>query len=148
LPKFRVIKTFLKPLSNYILNKKGDDVWMVSYVTIKLPDDIQRKALELFNIAKNSGKIKKGTNEVTKVIEKGTAKLVLIAGDVNPPEIVMHLGPLCNEKQISYIFINDKKSIGSVVGVNVGCSAAAIIDAGEGKNLLRDVVDSIKQFKK
>jgi large subunit ribosomal protein L7Ae len=121
---------------------------MVDYVTIRLPDDIQRKALELFNIAKNSGKIKKGTNEVTKVVEKGIAKLVLIAGDVNPPEIVMHLGPLCNEKQINYIFINDKKSIGSVVGVNVGCSAAAIIDAGEGKNLLRDIVDSIKQFKK
>ncbi|MDD4353721.1 MAG: 50S ribosomal protein L7Ae [Candidatus Nanoarchaeia archaeon] len=121
---------------------------MVNYVTIKLPDDIQRKALELFNVAKNSGKIKKGTNEVTKVIEKGTAKLVLIAGDVDPAEIVMHLGPLCNEKQISYIFINDKKSIGSVVGVNVGCSAAAIIDAGEGKNLLKEVVDLIKQFKK
>jgi len=121
---------------------------MVNYVTIKLPDDIQRKALELCNIAKNSGKIKKGTNEVTKVIEKGTAKLVLIAGDVNPPEIVMHLGPLCNEKQISYIFINDKKAIGSVVGVNVGCSAAAIVDAGEGKNLLKEVSDLIKQYKK
>ncbi len=121
---------------------------MVDYVTIKLPDDIQRKALEACNIAKTSGKIRKGTNEVTKAIEKGAAKLVLIAGDVNPPEIVMHLGPLCDEKQISYIFINSKKSIGSVVGVDVGCSAAAIIDAGEGKSILSDVLDSIKKYKK
>ncbi|MDD2678329.1 MAG: 50S ribosomal protein L7Ae [Candidatus Nanoarchaeia archaeon] len=121
---------------------------MVNYVTFNLPDDIQRKALELFSVSKATGKIRKGTNEVTKAIEKGIAKLVIIAGDVNPPEIVMHLGPLCEEKQVNYIFITEKKSIGSVVGVNVGCSAAAIIDAGEGKNLLKEVIDSIKQLKK
>jgi len=121
---------------------------MANYVTFNLPDDIQRKALELFSVAKSTGKIRKGTNEVTKVIEKGTAKLVIIAGDVTPPEIVMHLGPLCDEKQVSYLFIKEKKSIGSIVGVNVGCSAAAIIDAGEAKNLLKEVIDLIKQFKK
>ena len=120
---------------------------MANYVSFNVPDDIQQKVLELFDVARNSGKIKKGTNEVTKAIEKGTAKIVMIASNVAPPEIVMHLGPLCDEKQIVYAFITDKKSIGSVVGVKVGCSAAAIIDAGEGKNLLKTVIDSLKKLK-
>ncbi len=37
---------------------------------------------------KSGGKIRKGTNEATKAIERKQAKLVFIAGNVNPPEIV------------------------------------------------------------
>ncbi|MBN1923606.1 MAG: 50S ribosomal protein L7ae [Nanoarchaeota archaeon] len=121
---------------------------MAGYVTQELPDDIQQSVLELFNVARSTGKIKKGTNEVTKAIERGTAKFVIIAGDVNPPEIVMHLAPLSEEKGIPYAFIKDKKSVGSVIGVKVGCSAAAIIEAGEGKNNLKALKEKIKPSKK
>ena len=119
----------------------------MSYITFEVPDEIQQKALEILNIAKSSGKIKKGTNETTKAIERGIAKLVLIAGDVSPPEIVMHLAPLCDEKAINYIFIKEKKQIGSVLGINIGCSSAVILDAGEAKNLLIDLKEKLKQFK-
>ena len=121
---------------------------MAEYTTFEVPDEVQQKILELFDIARNTGKIKKGTNETTKIIEKGTAKLVIIASDVNPPEIVMHLGPLCEEKGIPYVFIKSKKQIGSVIGVNVSCSAAVIIDAGEGKNTLKELKAKIKTYKK
>lgn len=121
---------------------------MADYMTFKVPDDIQQRILELFDIARNTGKIKKGTNETTKAIEKGSAKMVIIAGDVQPPEIVMHLGPLCEEKGISYAFINTKKQIGSVIGVNVSCSAAAITEAGEGKKILQELKEKIKTYKK
>ena len=43
------------------------------------------KMADIYNIvekARNTGKIEKGTNEVTKAIERGTAKLVVWAGDV------------------------------------------------------------------
>lgn len=121
---------------------------MAEYTTFEVPDDIQQKILELFDIARSTGKIKKGTNETTKAIEKGTAKMVVIAGDVQPPEIVMHLGPLCEEKGIPYAYIKTKKQIGSVIGVNVSCSAAAIIEAGEGKNVLKDLKEKLKTYKK
>jgi large subunit ribosomal protein L7Ae len=120
---------------------------MAGYVTFELPDDVQQKILEIFDLARNTGKIKKGTNETTKAIEKGTAQLVIIAGDVSPPEIVMHLGPLCEEKGIPYAFIKNKTQIGTVIGVGVPCSAAAIIDAGEGKNALKEIKEKIKKTK-
>lgn len=75
---------------------------MANYVTFEVSEEIQNKALEAVEAARESGKIKKGSNEATKAIERGIAQLVLIGGDVEPAEIVMHLGPLCDEKKIPY----------------------------------------------
>ena len=58
---------------------------------------------EAVEVARNTGKIKKGSNEVTKAIERGVAKLVVVAGDANPQEITMHLGPLCAEKKVLHL---------------------------------------------
>ena len=53
--------------------------------------ELIEQVYEAVEVAKATGKIKKGANEVTKAIEKGTAKLVAVAEDVQPPEIVMHI---------------------------------------------------------
>ena len=58
------------------------------------------KVYEAVEVAKATGKIRKGTNETTKALEKGTAKLVVVAKDVNPPEIIMHIPLLAEEKGI------------------------------------------------
>ena len=61
--------------------------------------------MDFYNIvetARKTGKIDKGTNEVTKAIELGVAKLVVYAKDVEPKEIVAHLTVLCKEKNIPY----------------------------------------------
>ena len=121
---------------------------MAGYMNFEVPNEVQQKALEVLNIAKTTGKIKKGANETTKAIEKGVAKFVLIAGDITPPEIVMHLGPLCAEKGVSYIFVSEKKQLGEVIGIKVGCSSAVIIEAGEAKNTLNDLKEKLKQIKK
>ena len=49
------------------------------------------KVLEAIEVAKATGKLRRGTNETTKAIERGTAKLVVVAKDITPPEIVIHL---------------------------------------------------------
>ena len=49
------------------------------------------RILEIVEVARETGKIRKGVNEVTKAIERGQAKVVIAAEDVNPPEIIMHL---------------------------------------------------------
>jgi len=81
--------------------------------------------------ARKSGKVEKGTNEVTKAIERGTAKAVFIAADVEPKEIVQHIPVLCNEKGIACKEVDSKKKLGVAVGISVGCSSAAIINAGD-----------------
>jgi large subunit ribosomal protein L7Ae len=81
--------------------------------------------------ARKTGKIEKGTNEVTKAIERGTAKLVVFANDVEPKEVVQHLPILCKEKNILCESVDSKEKLGVVAGLPVSASSIAIIEAGE-----------------
>ncbi len=81
--------------------------------------------------ARKTGKIDKGSNEVTKAIERGVAKLVVYAGDVNPKEIVAHLPLLCQEKGIPCHEVDSKQKLGVAIGLPVSASAIAVIDAGD-----------------
>ncbi len=81
--------------------------------------------------SKKTGKVDKGTNEVTKAIERGVAKLVVYAADVNPKEIVAHLPLLCKEKGIPCHEVDSKQKLGLAIGIPVSASAVAVIDAGE-----------------
>ena len=83
--------------------------------------------------ARKTGKIDKGTNEVTKAVELGTAKLVLYAKDVEPKEIVIHLPILCKEKNIPCHEVDSKQKLGIAAGISVSSSSVAVIDAGDAK---------------
>jgi len=101
--------------------------------------EIQNKAYEAIELAKKTGKIKKGVNEATKAIEKNFAKLVVVASNVNPKEVIMHLKPLCEEKKIPYIEVNSKEELGAAAGLNVATSAVAIVKEGESKELIEEL---------
>lgn len=118
------------------------------YVKFDVPKEIADKAYEALEIAKDTGKIGKGTNEVTKAVERGNASLVLIAEDVDPPEIVAHLPVLAEEKEIPYVYIPTKDELGEAAGLNVGTAAACIIDADEGEELVNDVIEKVEEIKK
>jgi len=81
--------------------------------------------------AKRTGKIEKGTNEVTKAIERKTAKLVVYASDVEPKEIVAHLPVLCKEKNIKCIEVDNKQKLGIAAGLSVATSSVAVIEGGD-----------------
>jgi large subunit ribosomal protein L7Ae len=85
----------------------------------------------LIEKARKTGKVDKGTNEVTKAIERGVAKAVFYAADVNPKEIVAHLAALSKEKNIPCFEVDSKQKLGVAVGIPVSTSAVAIIEAGE-----------------
>jgi large subunit ribosomal protein L7Ae len=86
---------------------------------------------EVVEKARKTGKIEKGINEVTKSVERGTAKLVVIAKDVSPKEIVQHIPILCKEKKIVCEEVDSKEKLGIAAGIKVPCSAITILDAGE-----------------
>ncbi len=120
----------------------------MSYIRFEVPEDLQNEALALLEKARETGKIKKGTNETTKAVERGLAKLVYIAMDVDPPEIVAHLPLLCEEKNIPYIYVKSKSILGNVVGIDVNCASAAIIDEGEAKKELKAVISKLNGLRK
>ena len=86
---------------------------------------------EIVEKARKTGKIEKGTNEVTKAVERGTAKLVVYAGDVQPKEIVQHLPVLCKEKNILCKEVDSRQKLGIAVGIKVPASSVAVIEAGD-----------------
>ena len=96
------------------------------------PDEI----LELIEIARTTGKIRKGVNEATKAVERGIAKVAVVAEDVDPPEIIMHLSPLCDEKKIPLFKVPSKSELGRAAGLDVSSAAVAIVDVGEGEKKL------------
>lgn len=92
----------------------------------------------LEEIRKNGGKIKKGTNEVTKHVERGSAKLVVYAGDVQPKEIVKHLPILCKEKKIPCIEVDSKEKLGIASGLNISAASVAVIDFGKADKIVSE----------
>ena len=97
------------------------------------------KAYEAIELAKKTGKIRKGANEATKTVERATAKLVVVAQDVSPKEGIMHLEPLCKEKNIPYIEVPAKDDLGAAAGLRVGTAAVAIIKEGESKSIIKEL---------
>ena len=101
------------------------------------------KPEEIFEIivaSRQTGKIRKGVNETTKAVERGLAKLVVVAEDVTPPEIVMHLQPLCDEKKITLVKVPTKSELGRAAGLQVPTVSVAVLDAGEAKAKLNSIV--------
>jgi len=89
------------------------------------------KIYNLIEKARKTGKIEKGTNEVTKAIERGIAKFVAFASDVDPKEIVQHLPILCKEKNIKCQEVDSKQKLGIASGIPISCSSVAVINAGD-----------------
>ena len=117
-----------------------------SYMKFEVPKELGDKILQTVETARNTGKIRKGTNESTKALEKGEVKLLVIASDVEPEEIVMHLPPLCDEKKIPYTYVPSKSELGRAAGLDVPSAAVSIVEPGEGKELLKEVVSQVEKL--
>ena len=122
----------------------------MSYVKYTIPDDLKTKIKNLLSDVADKdktkdGKIRKGMNEVTKSIERKTAKLVVMAEDVSPPEILFHVPLICEENGIPYAYLSTKKELGNAVRINVSSSAVAIENCGTGnENALEDVLKKLE----
>jgi large subunit ribosomal protein L7Ae len=116
---------------------------MPVYVDYDVPADLEDRALEALEVARDTGAVKKGTNETTKAVERGNAALVFVAEDVQPEEIVLHLPELAEEKGIPYVFVEAQDDVGHAAGLEVGSAAAAITDAGEAEEEIEDIAATI-----
>jgi len=115
---------------------------------VDVPKEVSDKVLQLLEEIKSSGKLRKGTNETTKSVERGEAKLVVVASDTNPKEIVMHLPILCEEKKIPYVEVPTKTELGAAAGLPVGTSAIAVAEPGEAGKKLSAMVEQLNTLAK
>ena len=120
---------------------------MPVYVTYDVPSDLQEDVLEALEVARDTGSIRKGTNEATKSIERGNAELVIIAEDVQPEEIVLHLPELADERDIPFVFVGSQDDVGRAVGLEVGSAAAVIVDGGEAGDQVDSIAEKIEDLR-
>ncbi len=120
---------------------------MPVYVTYDVPSDLQEDVIEAVEVARDTGSIRKGTNETTKAIERGNAKLVVIAEDVQPEEIVLHLPELADERDIPFVYVAQQDDVGRAVGLEVGSAAAAIVDPGEAEEDVESIAEKVAELR-
>src|SRR4030066_559360 len=118
------------------------------YVKFEIPKEIADAAYEALQIAAKTGSVRKGTNETTKAIERAQAKLVVIAKNAQPPEVVAHLPLLCDERKIAFIFVPNKEKIGTAIGIDVPAGAACIVKEGDATGLVKEIVARVEQVRR
>jgi large subunit ribosomal protein L7Ae len=121
---------------------------MAIYVRFQAPKDLQDLAYDLVEKARDNGKVSKGANETTKQVERGQAKLVVMAEDVTPEEVLAHMPILCEEKKIPYTYVPSKEELGISAGLTVPTAAVAILNPGKDKAAIENIVKKIETLKK
>ncbi len=114
-----------------------------SYVKFEVSADVVSKTYEALQQVKQTGKIRKGANEVTKSVEQGIASFVVIAQDVEPEEVVIHIPKICEQKKIPYSYVPSKLDLGKSIGLNVPCTAIAVENAGSADHSIKDIISKI-----
>ncbi|MBD3228261.1 MAG: 50S ribosomal protein L7ae [Candidatus Lokiarchaeota archaeon] len=116
---------------------------MTEFNEYKVSEELERMALEALEVARDTGRVKKGINEVTKSIERANARIVYIADDIVPPEIAMHIPYLCKEKKVPFLVVGGKKKLGKTVGIEVPTSSVAITNPGDGEKMVRNLAKKL-----
>lgn len=118
------------------------------YVKFEMPKELVDKTYEVVELARDSGKLRKGTNEVTKLVERGETQMVVMAEDVSPPEILMHMPALCEEKNVPYAYVPSKAELGNACGLEKPTASVAVVDSGKGKPALDELAEKLKALRK
>jgi large subunit ribosomal protein L7Ae len=121
---------------------------MAGFVKFQTPKELSEKVYEAVTVAKTTGKIVRGVNETTKAIERGICKFVIMAEDVQPQEILMHIPVICDEKKVPYGYVPSKLDLGKASGIEVPTSSIAIVEDGDAKKLLSEIVGKLEELKK
>ena len=120
---------------------------MAMFVRFETPKELGTQIYEAVEKARSTGRVAKGANEVTKQVERGVAKFVVMAEDVSPEEILAHLPLLCEEKGIPYGYVPSKAELGNAAGLAKAAAAVAIVDAGTAAEAVEDAAKKTAALK-
>jgi large subunit ribosomal protein L7Ae len=120
---------------------------MPIFVRFEVPEELAKQTYEVLEKVRDSGRVAKGTNEVTKHVERGQARLVVMAEDTSPEEILAHIPLLAEEKGVAYTYVGSKSELGQAAGLAVGTAAVAVLDAGGAGEAVEDLIKKVNAVK-
>jgi len=88
--------------------------------------------------------LKYGINHVTTLVEQKKAKLVVIAHDVDPIEIVVWLPALCRKMEVPFVIVRSKARLGEVVHKKTATALAITEVKPEDAPKLEQLIQSAK----
>lgn len=103
---------------------------------------LTNQILDLVQHAASYKQLKKGANEATKTLNRGVAEFIILTGDTEPLEILLHLPLLCEDKNVPYVFLRSKTALGRACGVTRPVIAASVTTS-ESRELASQI-DTIK----
>jgi large subunit ribosomal protein L7Ae len=127
-----------------LLEKYRPETRAAKKLRLKLRAEEQAKTGKPDEPTKRPNGLRSGMNTVTTLVEKKKAQLVIIAHDVEPIELVLHLPTLCRKMGVPYCIVKGKARLGRLVHLKT-CSSLALTDvATEDKSGLNKLVEAIK----
>ncbi|ATY83687.1 50S ribosomal protein L7ae-like protein [Kyrpidia spormannii] len=76
---------------------------------------------------KRAKRIVIGTNQTLKALQEKSPVEVYVAKDADR-HVVARVVALCEQKQVSLVWVDSMKQLGKACGIDVGAAAAAIIE--------------------
>jgi len=120
------------------------------------PETTKAKKQRLFSLAANKKEtpektpkpvtVKYGLNHVTALVESKKAKLVVIAHDVDPIELVVWLPTLCRKVDVPYVIVKGKARLGTLVHKKTAAAVCLVDVRKEDKNELATLSQSAKDL--
>lgn len=107
-------------------------------------DELKKKLLKLTKKAAKARHLKRGVKEVVKAIRKDTKGLCIIAGDINPIDVISHLALYCEEKELPYIYVPSKAELGTAAATKRPTSCVLLTYKEKGKEF--DHKDALKKL--
>ncbi|CAD7703719.1 unnamed protein product [Ostreobium quekettii] len=92
----------------------ADKCKRVSEIASPLADEkLFKKILKLTRKATKRKSARRGVKEVVKAVRKKQKGICILAGDVNPLDVICHLPIMCEENDLPYIYTPSKDDLGS-----------------------------------
>ncbi|EOO01050.1 putative snrnp and snornp protein [Phaeoacremonium minimum UCRPA7] len=109
---------------------------------------LTQELLDCIQQASHYRQLKKGANESTKALNRGTAEIVVLAGDTSPLAILLHIPLLSEDKNVPYVYVPSKIALGRACGVSRAVIAAAITtnEASDLQGVIRSLKDKVERL--
>jgi len=122
--------------------QNGSAAWPVADAALT------QELLDIVQQASHARQLKKGANEATKTLNRGISEIIILAADTAPLAILLHLPLLCEDKNVPYVYVPSKTSLGRACGVSRAVIAASITtnEASDLMNQIRSLKDKVERL--
>ncbi|TPX57265.1 hypothetical protein PhCBS80983_g03933 [Powellomyces hirtus] len=111
---------------------------------------LTKKVLKTVKKAAKTKNVRRGVKEVVKALRKGQKGVVVIAGDISPVDVITHVPIMCEEADVSYIYVPSKEELGNAGSTKRATSCILVVQKEEVdySDLYTEVLDEVKDLNK